>query len=123
MAARFEISDDGLAARLENNGGLPDVVYECVGKPGLMDLSVALAALRDVIVGVGLCVEPNTFGSFTALHKEVTIKMSAFFTMPQFETVLRQHERTTLPPTPTACHRHSDPRRRAAVVCRASHQN
>ena len=33
-ATRFEISDDSLAQRLEDKGGLPEIVYECVGKPG-----------------------------------------------------------------------------------------
>ncbi|RVV97723.1 Zn-dependent alcohol dehydrogenase [Mesobaculum littorinae] len=87
-ATRFELSDDALAARLEQDGGLPEVVYECVGRKGLIDRAVALVATQGTVVGVGLCVERDSFDGFAALHKEATITMSAFFDMAEFEMAL-----------------------------------
>ena len=87
-ATRFELSDEGLAARIEQTVGLPEVVYECVGRKGLIDRAVSLVAPRGTVVGVGLCVEPDSFDGFAALHKEATITMSAFFDMAEFEMAL-----------------------------------
>lgn len=88
-ATGFAISDDGLADWLvENTGSLPEIVFECVGKPGLMDRSVALVRPRGTVVGVGLCVGGDNWDAFAALHKEVTIRMSAFFDMHEFEVAL-----------------------------------
>lgn len=87
-ATRFEISDEGLADRLAQDGVPPQVVYECVGRPGLIDRAVTLVAGRGTVVGVGLCVEPHSWNSFAALHKEVSLVMSAFFSMAEFEMAL-----------------------------------
>lgn len=87
-ATRFEISDDGLAARLAAVGICPAVVFECVGRKGLIDKSVALVRPRGAVVGIGLCIDTDTFDGFAALHKEVTIYMSAFFNMSEFEVAI-----------------------------------
>jgi 2-desacetyl-2-hydroxyethyl bacteriochlorophyllide A dehydrogenase len=87
-ATRFEMSDDGLPERLADAGIHPEVVYECVGREGLIDRAVALVRPRGAVVGIGLCVNTDRFDSFAALHKEVTIYMSAFFHMPEFEIAL-----------------------------------
>ncbi|SCY95920.1 zinc-dependent alcohol dehydrogenase [Paracoccus tibetensis] len=87
-ATRFEISDNGLADRLAQDGVFPQVVYECVGRPGLIDRAVALVAGRGTVVGVGLCIGPDSWNGFAALHKEVTLVMSAFFSMAEFEMAL-----------------------------------
>ncbi len=87
-ATRFEKSDDGLQERLAADGIFPSVVYECVGRKGLIDRAVALVRPRGTVVGVGLCVEPDNFDGFAALHKEVAIFMSAFFHMAEFEVAL-----------------------------------
>ena len=87
-ATGFELSGEGLAGRLTARGPLPDFVYECVGKPGLIDLSVSLVRARGTVVGIGLCVEPDRFDGFAALHKEASIVMSAFFGVADFDVAL-----------------------------------
>ena len=87
-ATHFEISDKDLSARLLAKNIVPDIVFECVGRPGMIDRAVSLVAQRGHVVGVGLCVEPDTWSNFAALHKEVTIHMSAFFDMHEFEAAL-----------------------------------
>lgn len=59
-----------------------------MGKSGLIDRSVSLVRPRGTVVGVGLCVGGDYWDSFAALHKEVTIRMSAFFDMHEFEAAL-----------------------------------
>lgn len=83
-ASDFLISGPGLAADLASIGGLPDIVFECVGKRGLIDAAVSLTRVHGTVVGVGLCVGGDQWDPFAALSKEVTIIMSAFFNMHEF---------------------------------------
>ena len=64
--------------------GPPDIVFECVGKPGLIAQSVEHVRPRGTIVLLGLCTAADSFVPFRALSKEVRIVTSVFFTMPEF---------------------------------------
>jgi (R,R)-butanediol dehydrogenase/meso-butanediol dehydrogenase/diacetyl reductase len=67
-------------------GGPPDIVYECVGKPGLITQCIEHVRVMGKIVILGLCTAPDTFIPFTAVSKEVCIQTSAFFEFPEFCT-------------------------------------
>src|SRR5690606_2879278 len=54
-------------------GGKADVVFECVGIPGLIDQAVHQARNRGTILLLGLCTRPDTFNSFAMLGKEVRL--------------------------------------------------
>jgi (R,R)-butanediol dehydrogenase/meso-butanediol dehydrogenase/diacetyl reductase len=69
-------------------GGKADVVFECVGVPGLIAQAVDQVRGRGTIVLLGLCTRPDTFNSFAMLSKEVTLVTSAFFTRGEFEAAL-----------------------------------
>lgn len=85
----FAISGPGLGDALDTEfGGAPDIVFECVGKRGLLDATVALVRIQGTVVGVVLCVGGDAWDAFRALSKEVTIVMSAFFTMHEFSTAV-----------------------------------
>lgn len=84
-ATGFATSGPGLAATFaELAGAAPDIVFECVGKRGLVDFAIEQVAPRGRVVGVGLCVGGDEWDPFAAIHKEVTILMSAFFDMHEF---------------------------------------
>lgn len=69
-------------------GGKADIVFECVGLPGLIAQAVEQAKSRGTILLLGLCTRPDTFNSFAMLSKEVRLVTSAFFTRQEYEAAL-----------------------------------
>jgi (R,R)-butanediol dehydrogenase / meso-butanediol dehydrogenase / diacetyl reductase len=69
-------------------GGKADIVFECVGLPGLIAQAVEQIANRGTILLLGLCTRPDSFNSFAMLQKEVRLVTSAFFTRSEFEAAL-----------------------------------
>jgi (R,R)-butanediol dehydrogenase/meso-butanediol dehydrogenase/diacetyl reductase len=68
--------------------GKADIVFECVGIPGLIAQAVDQVRNRGTILLLGLCTKPDTFNSFAMLSKEVRLITSAFFTGAEYETAL-----------------------------------
>ena len=88
-ATGFAISGPGLAAEFERQAGsAPDIVFECVGKKGLINFACELVRLQGKVVGIGLCVGGDEWDPFVALNKEVTIVMAAFFNMAEFAVAI-----------------------------------
>jgi (R,R)-butanediol dehydrogenase/meso-butanediol dehydrogenase/diacetyl reductase len=69
-------------------GGKADIVFECVGLPGLIAQAVDQVKPRGTILLLGLCTKPDTFNSFAMLSKEVRLVTSAFFTRQEYEAAL-----------------------------------
>jgi (R,R)-butanediol dehydrogenase/meso-butanediol dehydrogenase/diacetyl reductase len=69
-------------------GGQADIVFECVGAPGLIAQAVEQVGPRGTILLLGLCTRPDTFNSFAMLSKEVRLITSAFFTVPEYQASL-----------------------------------
>lgn len=55
-------------------GGPPDVVFECVGLPGLLGQCIELARPRSKIIVMGLCMAPETIVPAVALAKELNLQ-------------------------------------------------
>ena len=68
--------------------GQADIVFECVGVPGLIAQAVGQVRKRGTILLLGLCTRPDTFNSFAMLSKEVRLITSAFFTRGEYEVAL-----------------------------------
>jgi 2-desacetyl-2-hydroxyethyl bacteriochlorophyllide A dehydrogenase len=84
-ATAFFISDVDISRHIEERcPGGPDIVFECVGKPGIIDFCISLVRPRGQVVVLGLCTTPDYMDSFRAISKEVTITMSVFFGMHEF---------------------------------------
>lgn len=69
-------------------GGPPDIVFEAVGKPGLIAHSIAQVRPRGTVVVLGLCASPDTFVPFAAVAKEARIQPSAFWEIRDFEIAI-----------------------------------
>jgi len=69
-------------------GGKADVVFECVGIPGLIDQAVQQVRNRGTVLLLGLCTRPDPIDSFAMLSKEVKLVTSAFFTVPEYKASL-----------------------------------
>ena len=88
-ATGFALSGPGLAAEFQDQTGvLPDIVFECVGKRGLIDFACRLVRVHGTVVGVGLCVGGDEWDPFAALSKEIRVVFAAFFGMSEFEMAL-----------------------------------
>lgn len=88
-ATAFLTTEDDLARQVRDRlGGEPDVVFECVGKPGLIDHCIGLVRPRGTVLVLGLCTARDHFDAFRAISKEVRITMSVFFSMREFEVAI-----------------------------------
>jgi (R,R)-butanediol dehydrogenase/meso-butanediol dehydrogenase/diacetyl reductase len=88
-ATAFLPSGPDLGVEMEKQtGARPDIVFECVGKRGLIDFACGLVRTHGTVVGVGLCVGGDNWDPFAALSKEIRIVFAAFFSMAEFDTAL-----------------------------------
>ncbi len=69
-------------------GGPPDVVFECVGTPGMIAESVRLAPLFGRVIVVGACMELDHFRPIVALAKELTFTFVLGHDRTDFQHVL-----------------------------------
>jgi threonine dehydrogenase-like Zn-dependent dehydrogenase len=99
-ATAFLSGSDDVAARLHGElGGEPDIVFECVGKPGLIDHCVGLVRPRGTVLVLGLCTPRDHLDSFRAISKEVNILMSVFFDMHEFASAINVLEGDQVSPS------------------------
>lgn len=69
-------------------GGKADIVFECVGLPGLIAQAVEQVRVKGAVVILGLCTRPDSFVPFRAISKEVRLLTSAFFKRQEYEAAL-----------------------------------
>lgn len=67
-------------------GGPPDVIYECVGAPGLLQQCIEIAPTRGKIIPVGVCEQPDSIMPFFGLIKELQIQFAIAYTKDDFDT-------------------------------------
>ena len=90
--------DDPVSAAERALGGKADIVFECVGVPGLIAQAVDQVRNRGTILLLGLCTRPDTFNSFAMLSKELRLVTSAFFTRGEYEAALDALDRGAAEP-------------------------
>jgi 2-desacetyl-2-hydroxyethyl bacteriochlorophyllide A dehydrogenase len=69
-------------------GGPPEVIFECVGAPGLLQQCIEMAPQRGQIVPVGVCEQPDNIMPFFGLIKELQIQFAIAYTRDDFDTCL-----------------------------------
>ena len=88
-ATAFVQSTSDVVARVNAAlGGAPDVVFECVGRPGVLAEALEHVRPRGNIVILGLCTSTDSFVPFRAVSKEVKFITSAFFNLREYQTAL-----------------------------------
>ncbi|MGE4429700.1 MAG: alcohol dehydrogenase catalytic domain-containing protein [Sphingobium sp.] len=86
--AVIDPSTEDLAARAASLcGARPDIVFECVGRPGMFAGAVAAVRPRGQIVSAGASFQYDGFVPIDALVKEITIRFSAGYTLADFEAI------------------------------------
>lgn len=79
-ATGFALSGKELTANLADAcDGAPDIVFECVGKPGLLQAAAEAVRPQGKVIGVGLCIGGDEWDPFVALSKEIDLLFSVFF--------------------------------------------
>src|SRR3569833_1860272 len=86
--AFVQSTTDILGHKKENQGGAADIVFECVGRPGVFAEALEYVRLRVNIVILGLCTSVDSFIPFRAVSKEVKFITSAFFNLREYQTAL-----------------------------------
>ncbi len=86
--AFIDPADNGPEAVNKALGGQPEIVFEAVGKPGLIAQSIAQVRPRGTIVVLGLCAAEDHFVPFAAVAKEARIQASAFWDVRDFEIAI-----------------------------------
>lgn len=85
-ADSFLISDDQLgAAFADQAGGPPDIVYECVGLPGMLQRASDLVAVKGEVIMAGACNGYEQLFAITPTLKELTYRYAACYTIAEFQ--------------------------------------
>jgi len=73
---------------LENKPGPAEIIFECVGLPGVLRQCIDLAPLHGRIVVVGVCRSEDQIFPRVALRKELSIQFVLGYTREEFALVL-----------------------------------
>jgi len=69
-------------------GAAPDVIFECVGVPGILRQCIDLAPLHGRIIVVGVCRQDDTLLPRVAIRKELSIQFVLGYSREEFALVL-----------------------------------
>jgi (R,R)-butanediol dehydrogenase/meso-butanediol dehydrogenase/diacetyl reductase len=69
-------------------GGPPDVIFECVGVPGLIQQTIDLSRARGTIVVVGVCMKEDAIIPISAILKELRLQFVLGYQEDDFAKVL-----------------------------------
>ena len=65
-------------------GGMPDIVVECVGKPGFIGLAVEHVRPGGTVLAMGMCMQPETLLPALCTFKEVRMLFPLGYTLDEF---------------------------------------
>jgi len=98
-ATSFITADTDSIAKVNTAlGGAPDIIFECVGRPGIIAQALEYLRPRGTIVMLGLCTAEDSFIPFRAVSKEARLITSAFFTMGEYQAALDALDGGKAPP-------------------------
>lgn len=81
-------------------GGPPDVIFECVGVPGMIQKAVDLSKTFGRIVVVGVCMVEDTTVPFAAIFKEINVQYVLGYATPDWRLVLDLLDSGRIDPRP-----------------------
>jgi len=76
---------DVAAAFDEVAGHPPDVIFECVGVPGMLQQCLELAPVGGRVVVAGVCMQPDTLAPVLAILKEIVFRFVLGYTRQEFQ--------------------------------------
>ena len=98
-ATHFVSGDEDHVAQVDRIlGEKADLVFECVGVPGMIAQAVEHIRLQGEILVQGLCTRPDSFIPFKAVSKECRIQFSNFFKIQEYQAALDMLATGTIEP-------------------------
>ncbi|CAH0993064.1 L-threonine 3-dehydrogenase [Sinobacterium norvegicum] len=79
-------AEDLLTQFCDVAGAPPDIIFECVGAPGLLQQCIEMAPYGGKIIPVGVCEKPDAIMPFFGLIKELNIQFAIAYDKDDFET-------------------------------------
>ena len=70
-------------------GGPPEVVFECVGVPGMIAEAIEYGQYGGEIMVVGFCARPDTLVPAAAMMKELTVRFVVAYDKADFDMICR----------------------------------
>lgn len=65
-------------------GGAPDVVFECVGMPDILQKCVEQVRRQGLVVALGFCTTPDAIVPARAMLKDITLRFSVTYDLDDF---------------------------------------
>jgi (R,R)-butanediol dehydrogenase/meso-butanediol dehydrogenase/diacetyl reductase len=84
---------DALRRSARDGDKAADVVFECVGRRGLIEESIELVRPKGTVLVAGLCFTPDTFKPATAIMKAVRLQFVAAYAAADFKQAANILER------------------------------
>jgi 2-desacetyl-2-hydroxyethyl bacteriochlorophyllide A dehydrogenase len=85
-ASHFEVFGDQLSMRIAAAlGGEPDVVFECIGVPGMLTTAVYFVRRRGTVVVLGNCMLPESLVPSLLVFKQVRLQGSMVYSRRECE--------------------------------------
>lgn len=85
-------------------GGPPDIVFECVGVPGMLGQCIELVKHQGKVIACGVCTKAESFVPLTALAKEACLQWALGYGKRDFEVVVDLIASGRLDPAPMISH-------------------
>ncbi|HKX77408.1 MAG TPA: alcohol dehydrogenase catalytic domain-containing protein [Novosphingobium sp.] len=76
----------------ETLGGPPDIVAECVGKTGMINLAIDLIRPRGTVLSMGMCMNPEPVLPVRCTYKEARLLFPLGYTLGEFVETARAFE-------------------------------
>lgn len=88
-AAAFDPTGDSVAAAVaEATGAGPTIVFECSGRPGLIEQAIEMTAVDGRVVVVGICLQNDEIFPFWAMAKELDVRFAIYYGREDFTDTL-----------------------------------
>lgn len=90
---------DGDAGEVtEALGGAPQVVFECVGAPGMLGKAAQLVGIYGTVVSLGFCTQPDPLMPALPAYKCVTMQFLVGYGMDEFHYIAGQMDKGHVDP-------------------------
>jgi threonine dehydrogenase-like Zn-dependent dehydrogenase len=87
-AYRFEVFGEQLSSQINAAlGGVPDVVFECIGVPGTLTKAIEIVRQRGTVVVLGNCMLPESLIPSLLTFKQLRLQGSMVYSRREFEIV------------------------------------
>ena len=69
-------------------GGQPDIVFECVGNPGVIDQAIQSVRIGGAVVVLGACAHKDQWMPIAGLVKEVDVRFSMVYNINEYRVAI-----------------------------------